>query len=108
MGGIASGRLLERIMIYSLSLAESEYGDTVEEWTLSAKAKAYVEHTAGMRDLQNNEIFYAYNKRFTVRQYIPIKDTDRILYEGKFWRVLSIEHDKRRMSKIIMTELVNE
>ena len=62
----------------------------------------------GTREIQNNEIFYDYSKTFIVRMYVDVLDTDRIKYDDKYYRVISIEPDLHLQQKTILAELVNE
>ena len=108
MGIIGAGRLNELIEIWYLDVKTSEFGDTTESWKFSSNARAMVDHTAGSLNIENFEIFNAYNKSFTVRFHTDVHDTDRIKYNGKFYRIITIDIDRPKQIKIIQTELINE
>jgi len=108
MGLIASGRLNETIEIWYLDIKTSDYGDTTEEWKFSANARAMVDHTAGSLNIENFEVFNAYHKSFTVRIHTDVRDTDRIKYNGNFYRIITIDIDRPKQTKTIVTELIKE
>ena len=108
MGLISSGRLNETIEIWYLDVKTSDYGDTTESWNFSSNARAMVDHNTGSLNSENFEIFNAYNKSFTVRIHTDVRDTDRIKYNGKFYRIITIDIDRPKQIKIIQTELINE
>ena len=47
-------------------------------------------------------------KTFEVREYVPISDFDRILFEGQFYRVVDIEPNSDQMKLIVRGEKVND
>lgn len=104
-----AGLLAEIIHILSPRFVVNEFGEKVQTYVETYKTRARVDHNSGNRSLENNEIFYWYQKTFTVRSYVPINEFDLIQYNNKRYRVLSIEdriHDYNE--KLIITELVNE
>lgn len=108
MSVISSGRLSEVIEIWYQDVYTSEYGDSDIRFQFSSNARALVDHTAGSLNIENFEIFNAYNKSFTVRIHTDVHDTDRIKYNGKFYRIITIDIDRPKQIKIIQTELINE
>ena len=108
MSVISSGRLSEVIEIWIQDIYTSEYGDTDIRYKFAANARAMVEHTAGSLNIENFEIFNAYNKSFTVRIHTDVHDTDRIKYNGKFYRIITIDIDRPKQTKTIVTELIKE
>lgn len=103
-----AGLLNETISIYRQMESQSDFGDISTSYQKVGTTRAKVEHKLGNRTLQNNEIFYDYSKTFFVRYYVDVVDTDRIKYGNKFYRVISIEPDKQKQQRTILTELVNE
>lgn len=104
-----SGLLNEIINIYSPTSTVNEFGEKVQTYSLSYRTRAKVDHNSGLRDNQNNEVFYTYQKTFTVRSYVPINEFDQVDYNGKRYRILTIEdRTKDYNDKQIITELINE
>lgn len=108
MGIIGAGRLNELIEIWFLDVQTTEYGDTHEEYKFASNARAYVDHAGGSLSVENLELFNNYQKNFTVRIHTDVHDTDRIKYNGKFYRIITIDIDRPKQIKIIQTELINE
>ncbi|SKB43538.1 Phage head-tail joining protein [Macellibacteroides fermentans] len=54
------------------------------------------------------EIVNTYNITFTVRNYHSINETMRIIWKGKYYRIISILPDKYKQSTDIIGELINE
>ena len=57
---------------------------------------------------ENNEIVFAYEVIFTVRIYLQITERMRIIWEGRKYRILSIELSKQIQKLTIRAELINE
>ena len=108
MAGIGAGRLNERIEIWNLDVSTNDYGEIKEDWIYKDSARTLVDHTGGGLNIENFEIFNAYHKNFTVRNSVNINDTDRVKYNGRFYRILYIDIDRPKMTKTINTELINE
>ena len=103
-----AGILNETIAVYRLVESKSDFGDISTSYEKAFTTRARVEHKLGTRTVQNDEIFYDYSKTFIIRYYVDVIDTDRILYGSKYYRVISIEPDRQKQQKTVLTELVNE
>lgn len=103
-----AGTLNKIVEIYQPSINTDEYGNQNTSYVLKYTTRAAVSHNSGSRTTTNNEVVYSYDKEFRMRRYVPIEDYDRIFYDGKYWRVLGIEHDNERQQIIVQTELCNE
>jgi hypothetical protein len=104
-----AGLLTELIDIYSPTYEVNEFGEKIQTYGLTYTTRARVEHNGGSRTNDNNEIFFDYSKTFTVRSYVPITESDQIEFEGKRYRVLSIENRRRDYNdKLVITELINQ
>ena len=103
-----AGLLKEQIEIWSKQLTVNEFGEEVEDWISTYKTRARLVHDGGSRVVSNDEILFTHSKTFQIRQYVPINELDRILWNGKFYRILNIEPDDVQMNKTIKTELIND
>ncbi len=63
---------------------------------------------SGNRINQNNEIVNTYNVSFLIRLYHNVNESDRIIYDNKKYRIISINKDSAKQSKTIIGELINE
>lgn len=104
-----AGLLNEVIKILSPTSTVNEYGETVQTYKETYTTRAKVEHNSGTRTNENNEIFYSYTKTFTVRSYVPVKERDLVEYNGKKYRITTIE-DRVKVynDKLLLTELIND
>lgn len=103
-----AGLLTEQIEIWSKHLTVNEFGEEVEDWIKTYKTRARLVHDGGSRVVSNDEIVFTHSKTFQIRQYVPINELDRILWNGKFYRILNIEPDRVQMNQTIKTELIND
>lgn len=104
-----AGLLNEVIKIYSPQSMVNEFGEKVQTYTETYKTRARVEHVTGNRDNENNEIFYSYQKTFTVRSYVPVTEFDQVEYNNKRYRIITIDNRiKANNDKVIITELIND
>ena len=103
-----AGLLRYMITIQRPVSTKTESGATSVTWTDVLTTRARVEHTSGSFITQNDELFHSYSKTFTIRVYHDIQDTDRISFDGKLYRILSIDKDIFEQQTIINTELINE
>ncbi len=63
---------------------------------------------SGNRINQNSEIINTYNVSFLIRLYHNVDESDRIIYDNKKYRIISIYKDLAKQSKTIIGELINE
>lgn len=103
-----SGRLKEIITIQRSSITVDEYGANQLEWKDYITTRAAVQFDSGNRMNESNEIIFSYTKTFTIRVYHKVDEKDRIRWDGKYYRILSIEKDKDKQNLTIRTELINE
>lgn len=103
-----AGLFNEPIEVYKFFTQKNDYGEevTYREKVFSTRAK--VGHISGSRTVINNEIQTPYVKNFVCRIYVPVFDDSFIKYEGKFYRVISIDTNKDLQQKVVIGEIVNE
>lgn len=103
-----AGLLKEKIDIITPEITTNDYGEQTTEWVLKYSTRAKLVHTSGNRIQPNGEIFYSYVKTLEIRDYVPVDDFDRIVWNNKQYRILDIEPNEDQMKKIIRMELVND
>lgn len=106
-----SGRLNKVIVIEELSTITNEFGE--EEKSIYApkfRTKAEVKNDGGNRETDNGEVFYSQIKTFIFWDYINsyLSDYDRIIYEGKPYRVINKDLNKEDKILYVKGELINE
>lgn len=102
------GRLTKLITIERPSIEQNDFGANGIQWNQHIQTRADVTFESGTRATENNEVIFSYNKIFTIRYYHNIDEKDRIIWNNKKWRILSIEPDKSKQLITIRTELINE
>lgn len=103
-----AGQLKEVISIYKHQTTVTEFGEQITDYVFKYKTRARINYNRGSRDNVNNEIFHATEREFIVRIYVKVKEEDRILYNGQYYTILSIQPDPDFQQKTIIGELVNE
>ena len=103
-----AGLLTEDIEITRPVESKNEFGEKVLTYEQFYTTKARPIYGGGNRAQENGEILYNYNLSFEIYDYVQVKDTDHILYEENEYRILSIEHNKHQMKKIVRVEKVND
>lgn len=95
---------LDKIIdIYELNITTSPYGDTKRTWTKKYSTRARVNYSSGNRTIENDEIFFTVDREFIMRHYVPIEDTDIIVWNNDKWRVLTIDHNHEYNDIIVRT-----
>lgn len=104
-----AGLLNEVIKILSPTSTVNEFGEKIQSYSVTYTTRARVDHNSGTRSNENNEIFYSYQKTFTVRSYVPVTEFDLVEYNTKKYRIITIEDRiKEYNDKLILTELIND
>lgn len=103
-----AGSLKETIKIIRNKFEKTKFGDEIEIWVDLCSTRAELKHDTGSRLNVNNEILYSAIKTFKVRYYVEVDEFDRIEWNGKQYRIISIEPDRNQRCKYIKTELVND
>lgn len=98
------------VEIQRQQVTTSAYGSDRIDWVKLCSTRAAIEYLSGGREQQNHEIFYAWQLKFILHAYVPVQDEDRIAFDGKFYRILSIQPQKEttRNQITVITELINE
>ena len=103
-----AGRLSEIIKIQSFEIDKNEYGANGVIWNTKITTRANVQFQNGNRINENNEVVYTNLISFTIRIYHNVDEKDRIEWNGKSYKIISIEPNKAKQFLTIKTELINE
>lgn len=98
-----SSDLRDRIDIYELKITESPFGNTKRQWEKKYSTRARVNYSSGNRTIENDEIFFMVDREFIMHHYVPIVDTDIIVWNNEKWRVLTIDHNRQYKDIIVRT-----
>lgn len=102
-----AGLLKEPITILQPHIITNEYGEETTEYLHKYATRARVTHSGGNR-VENIEIYLNDYRDFQIRIYVDICDYDRIEWDGKQYRILSIDRNKEQQNITIKTERVND
>lgn len=100
--------LREPIKIVALKTTKTQYGTIQTSYVDKYETKACVKFNSENQVISEGEIFYPINREFIVRAYVPVTETDRIVYDDKQWKILSINKNIYYNDISILTTLVNE
>jgi len=103
-----AGRLNEIIKIQSFEVDKNEYGANGVIWKDKITTRANVQFQNGNRINENNEVVFTNLISFTIRIYHNVNEKDRIEWNGKSYKIISIEPNKQKQFLTIKTELINE
>ncbi len=103
-----AGRLNEVVKIFQPQETVNEYGERTTEYVEEYSTRAKVEYNTGNRANENDEIVFSYFKTFNFRSYVPLAETSLIEWQGKRYRILTVERRREWNDIIVNTELVNE
>ena len=103
-----AGILKEKFDVYVNKETTTEFGNKQSNWEKLYSVRCAVKNNGGGRTIENNEIVYPYVKEFIVRHYVVIDERMQIKFNGKNYRVISIEPNKYYNDKIIVAEQINE
>lgn len=100
--------LRDPIDIYQLETIKTEYGTIKSDYVLKYHTRSYVKFNSENQVVSEGEIFYPINRTFIVRSYVPVVESDRIFWQDKWWKILSINQNKYYNDIEIICTLVNE
>ena len=103
-----AGILTELITVLSPNIIVNEVGEQTTEYLTKLTTRANVNWKTGNRNIENNEIVFDYTKDFKVRYYVDINEFDRILWNNKQYRIISIEPNKHYQELNIIAEQIND
>lgn len=103
-----AGELKEVITIQQPIAVQNEYGANGIDWKDVISTRAKATFNSGSRQNENNEIVHSYTMTFTIRFYHNVSEDMRIIWNGKKYRILSINKEVYKQSVTIITELINE
>lgn len=103
-----SGLLKYPIIVERSHIHKDEFGAENTIWECHIRTRAQVDWKGGDNIIENDERVFTRSLTFIVRHYHDIRETDRIIWEGKKYRLLYIEPHKYEHRTIITAELINE
>lgn len=103
-----SALLKDKITIYKLVTYKTPYGTIESHYMIKCAERAHVIFNSESQVVSEGEIWYPVNRTFIVRAYVPVIETDLIEFEGKRYKILSINKNKYYNDIEIITTLKND
>lgn len=90
------GSLTEIIDIQRLIVETDDQGAEVSVWeNLITGLRASVDYRSGNRELVNHEAHMGHALKFFTHYRPVIKRTDRLVYNGEIYTIISVDHTQR-------------
>lgn len=102
-----SALLKDPIDIYELNTEKTDYGHTKKTYSLKYHTRAYTRFNSESIATTEGEVIFPINRTFIVRAYVPVTETDQIEWQGKRWRITSINRNKYYNDTEINTTIIN-
>lgn len=103
-----AGKLNEVITVEQPCKHENELGEVVENHYIKKfSTKAQVFYKSGVRQ-EDFSIHTDYSVQFIIRIYHNIKETDRVIYRNKTYRIESIEYSREYQLIKLNCSLIND
>lgn len=102
------GKRDRRITIRQRTLSKDEYNQDVETWSTLATVWAGVIDQAGGESYQSDQLTVDRVTNFDVRYDSRYNEQMRILFDSRFYKIVSIVRPDRKRSLILKTELLDE
>lgn len=103
-----SALLKHPIEIHSLKTTKTQYGTIQTSYVKKYETRAHIIFNSENQVISEGEILYPINRTFVVRSYVPVIETDRIKWDNKWWKILSINKNDYYGNIEVITTLVNE
>lgn len=103
-----AGELTEEIIVKRPVKKDSDFSVDSVTYEDFIKTRAQVLHDKGSRGFVAGEIVNLIVKTFVIWIHHKVNEEMIIAYNGRLYRILDIDKDKRKMSITIKTEVINE
>jgi len=96
------------IEIHALTTTKTEYGTIQTSYDLKYSTRAHVKFGSEQQVVSEGEVWFPVVLTFIVRAYVPVIETDRIKYDDKWWKIISINKNIYYNDIEIVATLVNK
>lgn len=102
-----SALLRHIIDIYELVETKTQYGTIKKTYNFKYQTRAHVRFNSENQVISEGEVYYPINRTFIVRAFVPVTETDVIEFEGKRYKIMSINKNIYYNDIEIVTTLIN-
>lgn len=103
-----AGLLRYNITFAKPVIVRDDFGGNSIVYEKVIDTRANINYNSGNRANENGEIVWGHNLTFTVRLYHELSNDWIIRYDGKEYRILSIDKDILKQQITIIAELIND
>lgn len=103
-----AGLLTELITFTAAETVRDDFGGTSEKWVKRFEKRARVQFKSGNRGEVNGEVINSSVVTISIRYCKDITEKMRIEYDGRKYRINSINRDRHQQSTVIEASLINE
>lgn len=103
-----SALLRHKLDILALTTTKTKYGTISTSYEQKYSTHCHAIFDSETQVVSEGEILYPINITFVVRAYVPVTEKDRLVFEGKKYKILSINKNEYYGNIEIKTTLVNE
>lgn len=101
--------LLNRIIeIYKPITTTNEVGAKSIKWVYIRQTRAHVRQLGQNRGQEINEIVYPTTKEIIIRAYHNIDEFYRIKYDGKMYKIISIDNRHDFNDIVLLCDVIND
>lgn len=99
-----AGTLTDTLVVYRPDVRRSATGEQLTEYKEVMSVRCEVVTQSGTRSLVNEAVEFPYRKTFRVRYQNKIDERDRLGWNGKTFRVLSVDANRQLMMTTVTAE----
>ena len=94
------------INVERLNVVKDSYGSITSNYVLYLTLKASIKYLSGNKVIDNQEIFNTNTLQIST-YYRDINESDRILYNNKYYKILSIQEIGYKEGLLLTVEKIN-
>ena len=103
-----AGILKYRIGIYKVVKEYSEYGNEKQHYELKTTCRCSMTEQASIRAEEFDEVLFKDTRKIQIYNYIKVDESDRILFNDKYYVIQSILKEPNYNRQTIVMSLVND
>ena len=103
-----AGLLTEFCEVWRRTYSRNEFGEEIEDYEYLKTIKCGLERDNKSRGVEDPKLVYNDNKTIIVRIHTDIQETDHIKMNGKTYRIININTERKYMRETIDIEKIDE
>ena len=103
-----AGTLKDKISLMKPTVTKTDTGSETVDFTHDKTVRAYVKYDGGNKINENGDVFFSNLTTFQIRWFPRFNELYQIKFNGRNYRILSMNEDRPTQSIIIHTEMIND